>query len=63
MEINLMLFRACVGKPIEYDGRKSVDEVVKSAREGLQNLIKENQRLPESVFRALLDRFSKSKKI
>lgn len=51
--------RTYVGKPIEYDATKSIDEVVETAKEGLQSLIKAHQRLPASVLRALSDRCSK----
>jgi len=49
--------RTFVGEPIKYDENRTVEELVDLTKQRLAELIKKNQRLPGSIWRALLDRF------
>ncbi|KAJ8033693.1 Transmembrane protein 68 [Holothuria leucospilota] len=51
-------WRTFIGKPIPYQDGLSAEEFAMQAKEGIENLIKEHQRLPGNVLQALLDRFS-----
>ena len=51
-----------IGKPIEYDESRTAEELKALTKARIEDLIKEHQRLPGSIFHALLDRFRSPKK-
>lgn len=46
-----------IGEPIEYDPSRSAEELKELTKQRIEELIKKHQRLPGSIFHALLDRF------
>ena len=55
--------RTIIGKPIEYDPNVSPEEVAAKTAKAIEDLIRENQRLPGNILMAILDRFvSRNKK-
>lgn len=54
--------RTIIGKPIEYDPNLTPEEVAANTAKAIEDLIRENQRLPGNIFKAVLDRFRPVKK-
>ncbi|XP_073832744.1 DGAT1/2-independent enzyme synthesizing storage lipids [Musca autumnalis] len=50
-------FRTYLGKPIEHDGSLTPEQLQGKVAQALEDLINKHQRLPGSIFHALLDRF------
>ncbi|XP_036224893.1 DGAT1/2-independent enzyme synthesizing storage lipids isoform X3 [Bactrocera oleae] len=50
-------FRTFIGRPLEYDGTLTPEELQLKVAAALEELINKNQRIPGSIFHALLDRF------
>ncbi|ODN05145.1 Transmembrane protein [Orchesella cincta] len=48
-----------IGKPIPYDPNNTPEMLAQQAAHAIENLIKEHQRVPGSVFHALIERFYK----
>jgi len=56
-------FRTYLGKPIAYDSTMSPEELQTKCAAAIRDLIDQHQRIPGSIFHAMLDRFrSKGKK-
>lgn len=51
-----------IGKPIEYDPNIAPEELAALTAKAIEDLIRDNQRLPGNIFKGVLDRFISSKK-
>lgn len=49
--------RTIIGKPIPYDPHLSPEQLAEKTAQTLEDMIKKHQRIPGSIFQALLDRF------
>lgn len=54
--------RCIIGKPIEFDENRSIDDLVDLTKERLSELIKSHQRRPDCIISAQLERFVSSEK-
>nr|XP_054772471.1 transmembrane protein 68-like [Lytechinus pictus] len=50
-----------IGPPIQWDPQMTVDDIVQKAHEAVEGLIQKHQKIPGSIRRAFLERFSTSK--
>ncbi|XP_010221425.1 PREDICTED: transmembrane protein 68-like [Tinamus guttatus] len=55
-------FRTYIGEPIPYDPNITAEELVEKTKTAVQALIDKHQRIPGSIWKALLDRFGTKKK-
>ena len=51
------LKRCIIGKPIEHDDDRTIEELAELTKQKLEELIKSRQKLPGSIIDALLERF------
>ena len=50
--------RTFIGDAIEYDEKRTVEELAHETKKALESLIQKRQRKPRSIFLALMDRFT-----
>ena len=49
--------RTIIGKPIEFDATLTAEQLAQKTAVAIQDLIRDNQRIPGSIYKALIDRF------